>query len=327
MHGCGTPDDVPELGYSLSSEEHGPRELVEFARAAEEAGFSYALISDHFHPWVDAQGNSPFVWSVIGGIAGATERIRLGTGVTCPTIRIHPAIIAQAAATSAAMMPGRFFLGVGSGENLNEHVLGDRWPAPDERLEMLEEAVGVMRELWGGQLVTHRGRHYTVETARLYTRPEQPVPVYVSAFGPKALEVAARIGDGYIATMPEKEMVDRYRQLGGKGPAQGGLKVGYDTDTDRARRTFHRLWRNALVPGQLAQELPSPKHFAEASQLVTEEMIGESVPLGPDPQTHVRAIQAYVDAGYDEVYVNQVGQDQEAFFAFYEREVLPHFSS
>jgi G6PDH family F420-dependent oxidoreductase len=315
------------LGYFLSCEEHGPRELVHQATMAEQAGFTTAWVSDHYHPWLDEQGQSPFVWTVVGGVARATSRLRLWTAVTCPTVRIHPAIVAQAAATAQELMDGRFGLGVGSGENLNEHVLGDRWPAPDERLEMLEEAVEVMRELWGGRLVTHRGRHYTVETARLYTRPRQPVPVYVSAFGPKALEVAARIADGYISTMPEKEMVDRYRELGGKGPAQGGLKVCYDTDADRARRTFHRLWRNSLVPGQLAQELPSPAHFAQASQLVTEEMVGESVPLGPDPQVHIRAIQAYVDAGYDEVYVSQVGPDQEAFFRFYEREVLPHFAA
>jgi G6PDH family F420-dependent oxidoreductase len=315
------------LGYFLSSEEHGPRELVDQAARAEQAGFRTAWISDHFHPWLDEQGQSPFVWTVIGGIARATSDLRVWTAVTCPIIRIHPVIVAHAAATAQELTNGRFGLGVGTGENLNEHVLGDRWPSPDERLEMLEEAVEVMRELWGGHLVNHRGRHYAVDSARLYTKPERPIPVYVSAFGPKALEVAARIADGYVSTMPEREMIERYRELGGKGPTQGGLKVCYDTDLDRARKTFHRLWRNSLVPGQLAQELPSPKHFEEASQLVTEEMVGESVPLGPDPEVHVRAIQEYVDAGYDEVYVSQVGTDQEAFFSFYEREVLPHFTS
>src|SRR3982751_2837682 len=172
---------VPELGYTLSSEEHPPNDLVRNARAAEEAGFEFLSISDHFHPWTDNQGQSAFVWSVIGAVANATERIRLGTGVTCPTIRIHPAIIAQAAATSAAMMPGLFFLGVGSGDNLNEHILGDKWPAPDERLEMLEEAVEVIRLLWQGGYQTHRGRHYTVEQARLYTLPEQRPELCVAA--------------------------------------------------------------------------------------------------------------------------------------------------
>src|SRR3954452_3254717 len=196
---------MPELGYSLSSEEHGPSDLVRFAKAAEDAGFTYALISDHFHPWVDAQGNSPFVWTVIGGIADATERIRLGTGVTCPTIRTHPAIIAQAAATSAAMMPGRFFLGVGSGENLNEHITGQRWPEADVRQDMLEEAVAVMRLLWQGGNQSHHGTYFTVENARLYTLPPEPVPVMVGASGPKAAELAGRIGDGLISTAPSKE--------------------------------------------------------------------------------------------------------------------------
>src|SRR5687767_3809814 len=204
-----------ELGYALSSEEHGPRELVEHARAAEETGFTFALISDHFHPWVDKQGQSPFVWSVIGGIAEATEELRLGTGVTCPTIRIHPAIVAQAAATSAAMLPGRFFLGVGTGENLNEHVLGDRWPETEVRQEMLEEAVAVIRLLWQGGQQSHRGRYYTVENARLYTLPEQPTPIMVAAGGPKAAELAGRIGDGFIGTSAERELLATFDRAGG----------------------------------------------------------------------------------------------------------------
>ena len=173
--------DRPEIGYALSSEEHAPADLVRYARLAEERGFTYALISDHFHPWTDRQGQSPFVWSVIGAIAEATERLRLGTGVTCPTIRIHPAIIAQAAATAAALMPGRFFLGVGTGENLNEHILGDRWPEGRVRLEMLEEAIEVIRLLWQGGYQSHHGTHYTVEQARLYTLPDEPPPIMVAA--------------------------------------------------------------------------------------------------------------------------------------------------
>src|SRR5438046_5284285 len=175
-----------EIGYSLSSEEHAPRELVRNAVAAEEAGFTFALISDHFHPWTDRQGESPFVWSVIGGIARATDNLRLGTGVTCPTMRIHPAIIAHAAATAAAMMPGRFFLGVGTGENLNEHVLGAKWPMPDERLEMLEEAVCLMRQLWQGDYQTHRGKHYTVENLRIFDLPDKPAAVAVAPMQPQA---------------------------------------------------------------------------------------------------------------------------------------------
>src|SRR5256885_8013515 len=208
---------MPELGYSLSSEEHGPTDLVRFAKAAEDAGFTYALISDHHHPWVDSQGNSPFVWSVIGGIAQATERIRLGTGVTCPLIRIHPAIIAQAAATSEAMMPGRFFLGVGTGENLNEHILGAKWPAPDERLEMLEEAGEVVRLLLQGGHQTLRGRHYTVEQARIYTLPEQLPEIAVAAAQPRAAELAGRIGDGFVGVAPDEERIQKFEQDGGTG--------------------------------------------------------------------------------------------------------------
>ena len=189
-----------QIGYAISSEEHLPNDIVRHARMAEEAGFTYALISDHYHPWVDAQGHSPFVWSVIGGIATATDHLRLGTGVTCPTVRIHPAIIAQAAATSAAMMPGRFFLGVGSGEALNEHITGDRWPETDVRQEMLEEAIEIMRLLWQGGNQSYHGAFYTVENARLYTLPEEPVEVMIAASGPSSAELAGRLGDGLITT-------------------------------------------------------------------------------------------------------------------------------
>lgn len=181
-------------------------------------------LSDHYHPWSDRQGQASFVWSVVGGIA-ATTGLRLTTAVTCPTVRIHPAVIAQAAATASLMMPDRFQLGVGTGENLNEHILGTRWPPANARLEMLEEAVEVMRRLWEGGVVTHEGSHYRVENARIYSRPDQPPPVYVSGLGPKAVDLAARIGDGYISTAPDGEMVDCYRSGVGKGPAQAGMKV------------------------------------------------------------------------------------------------------
>src|SRR4051812_11236491 len=212
-----------ELGYAISSEEHEPSALVENARAAEEAGFSFALISDHFHPWIDKQGHSAFVWSVIGAIARETESLRLGTGVTCPLIRIHPAIVAQAAATSAALMPGRFFLGVGTGENLNEHILGDRWPFPDERLEMLEESIELMRELWKGEKTTFRGKHYTVEGARIYSLPDEPPPIAVAAAAPKAAELAGRLGDAFVTTAPEQELVEKFEQAGGEEKPKYGM--------------------------------------------------------------------------------------------------------
>src|SRR3954447_14126498 len=207
-----------ELGYAFSSEEHAPRDFVGHAAAAEAAGFRFGLISDHFHPWIDKQGHSPFVWSVIGAIANATESFRIGTGVTCPMIRIHPAIIAPAAATSACLMPGRFFLGVGTGENLNEHILGDKWPAPDERLGLLEEAVEVLRTLWSGGVQTHRGKHYTVENARVYDLPDDPIAVAVAASQPRAAELAGRIGDALVTVSDDSEIVEKYKDAGGSGP-------------------------------------------------------------------------------------------------------------
>ena len=192
---------MTEIGYALSSEEHTPGDLVKNARRAEEAGFTFALISDHFHPWIDHQGHSPFVWGVIGGISQATQKLRLGTGVTCPTVRIHPAILSQAAATAAAMMPGRFFFGVGSGENLNEHILGDHWPPADIRLDMLEEAIEIIRRLWQGDQVSYWGNYYVVENARIYTLPEELPPIMVAAVGANAIELAGRLGDGLISRL------------------------------------------------------------------------------------------------------------------------------
>jgi coenzyme F420-dependent glucose-6-phosphate dehydrogenase len=317
---------MPELGYALSSEEHPPADLVAFARRAEEVGFPFALISDHYHPWVDRQGHSAFVWGVIGGIAQATDRIRLGTGVTCPTVRAHPALIAHAAATAATMMPGRFFLGVGSGENLNEHIVGDRWPPADVRLEMLEEAVSVIRLLWEGGVKDHHGRHYTVENARVYDLPDEPTPVMVAASGPRALGMAARIGDGLVSLSPKGEQLDAFDDAGGRGkPRFGQVTVCWAADEAEARRTALEWWPNAGIKGELSQELPSPAHFEQAAGMVYEDDLAEMVVCGPDPEAHAQQIQTYLDAGYDHVYVHQVGPDQEGFFRFYEKEVLPRF--
>jgi coenzyme F420-dependent glucose-6-phosphate dehydrogenase len=314
---------MPSFGYALSSEEHSPTALVEHARAAEEKGFEFALISDHFHPWTDAQGHSPFVWSVIGGIAQATEHIRLGTGVTCPTIRIHPAIIAHAAATSAAMMPGRFFLGVGTGENLNEHILGDHWPAPDERLEMLEEAIEVMRLLWQGDYQTHRGKHYTVENARLYTLPEEPVEIAVAAAKPRAAELAGRVGDAFINTAPEAEPVQAFEGSGGKGKAKyGQITVCWAASKDEAKKTVHEIWPNAGLGGDLSYELPLPRHFEQASENVTPEDLAEKLPLGPDPGPYLEQIDEFEQAGFDHIYFHQIGPDQRGFMDFARRELL-----
>jgi coenzyme F420-dependent glucose-6-phosphate dehydrogenase len=313
-----------EVGYALSSEEHSPNDLVRYARRAEEAGFTFALISDHYHPWIDRQGQSSFVWNVIGGIAQATERLRLGTGVTCPTIRIHPAIVAQAAATSAVMMPRRFFLGVGSGENLNEHILGGYWPSAEVRLEMLEEAVEVIRLLWQGGSQSHRGRYFTVENARVYTLPDELPPLVVAASGQRAAELAGRIGDGLISTSPDSELPSSFRQAGGAGkPLYGQLHVCWSKDEEEARRTALEWWPNTAIKGELGQELPLPRHFEQAAGMLTEDDVAQRVVCGPDSRRHIEEINKFAQSGYDHVYVHQAGPDQEGFFRFYERDVLP----
>jgi G6PDH family F420-dependent oxidoreductase len=312
---------VTTFGYFLSSEEHSPASLVEQAVRAEQTGFESLWVSDHYHPWNDAQGQAPFVWSVLGAIATRTERVRCYTAVTAPTVRIHPAVIAQAAATTQVMFDGRFGLGVGTGEALNEHILGDAWPTVDVRLEMLEEAVDVMRRLWTGDVVRHDGKHYTVDTARIYTLPSQGVPVLVSGFGEKATELAAKIGDGYMTTSPDDELVSLYRKNGGKGPTQAGVKVCWAADPAQARKTVHRLWANSALPGEAAQVLPNPAHFEQLSELVTEEMVTKDMACGPDVADFVTSVKAYVDAGIDEVYLSQIGPDQEGFFRFWEREL------
>jgi G6PDH family F420-dependent oxidoreductase len=316
---------VAELGYALSSEEHGPPRLVANAAKAEAAGFDFLMVSDHFHPWTDKQGNSPFVWSVIGGIAQSTERIWLGTGVTCPTIRIHPAIIAQAAATSAALMPGRFRLGVGTGENLNEHILGDHWPETDVRREMLEEAIEVMRLLWQGGMQSWRGRHYTVEQARIYSLPDEPPEVFVAASGQKSIELAGKVGDGYIGLAPEAEQIEKFKKAGGDGkPTVGQIEVCWAESEDRAVDVVHEWWPQTALGGELTYELKLPAHFEQACEQVTKEDIADSpLPLGPDPEKHVKGIKQFLDAGYTHVYVHQLGPDQDGFFSFYENEVLP----
>jgi G6PDH family F420-dependent oxidoreductase len=314
---------MPIIGVFLASEEHSAPRLVDVAAKAEQAGFAAAWVSDHFHPWNHEQGESPFVWAALGGIAVQTSALRVHTAVTCPTVRIHPAIVAQAAATVATMMPGRFGLGVGTGEALNEHILGDRWPTADLRLEMLEEAVHVIRRLWQGGQQEHHGRHYTVENAELFSLPDEPPPIHVSGFGPKAIGVAARIGDGFMNVEPDPGPLRRYRDAGGTGTAHGGCKVCWAESEEEALRTVHRLWPNEGLPGELAQVIPTVEHFEQAAQLVTPEMLAGSIPCGPDPARHVEHIRAYLDAGYDEIYVGQIGPDQEGFLRFYEREVLP----
>jgi coenzyme F420-dependent glucose-6-phosphate dehydrogenase len=305
---------VPELGFALSSEDFPPNELVQQAALAERSGFAFCTISDHYHPWIDKQGHASFVWSTLGAIAHATTTIRVWTGVTCPMIRIHPAIVAQAAATVATMMPGRFALGVGSGENLNEHVLGDRWPLPDERLEMLGQ---------GGEQ-THRGKHYTVDHARVYDLPGEPVEVYVAASQSNAAELAGRIGDGFISTAPDEKIVDAFEAAGGKGkPKLGMIHVAYDEDAQAGLKRAHELWPNTALKGPLGQELATPSDFEAAAEMIEPGDLAETTPHGPDPGPYLELIGRYEDAGFTHVFIHQIGSNQDEFAKFAARELLP----
>jgi coenzyme F420-dependent glucose-6-phosphate dehydrogenase len=310
---------MPEIGFALSSEDHPPNDLVRQAALAEQAGFTFCLISDHYHPWISKQGHAPFVWSTLGGIAEATSTIRVGTGVTCPLIRIHPAIVAQAAATVGCMMPGRFFLGVGTGENLNEHVLGARWPAPDERLEMLEEAVEAMRLLWQGGEQTHRGKHYTVDRTQIFDIPDGGVDVYVAAAQPNAAELAGRIGDGLISTSPDEEVVQKFGQ---DKPKLGMMHCAYDTDAQAGLKRAHELWPNNALQGSLSQELPTPSDFEGAAPMVSKDDIAESIPHGPDPAKYLEQISDFEQAGFTHVYIHQIGDNQEEFCEWAKQNLL-----
>ena len=311
------------LGYKLSSEERTAAQLVDDARRAEDAGFEFAMISDHFHPWLDVQGQSPFVWAVLGGIACATERMRVGTGVTCPTVRTHPAIVAQAAATVATMMPGRFFLGVGTGEHLNEHILGDRWPNASTRRRMLEEAIHVMRDLWTGEMVSHDGEFFEVDTARLYSLPDEPPPVYVAASGPAAASVAGGLGDGLISVAPDEEVVSAFREAGGAGkPTYAEISVAFDRTEEAGLERAAAAWPLPGIPGELSQELPLPRHFEQAAGQVEPSDLRGTIPAGPDPAPYLEAVDRYAKAGFEHIALHQIGQDQAGFVEFARAELL-----
>lgn len=315
---------MTRYGLTLSSEEHAPGHLVEMAVAAEEAGFDFVSISDHFHPWIGEQGHSPFVWSVLGAIAHATEEIEVGVGVSCPIIRIHPAITAQAVATTSLLFGDRFTWGVGTGENLNEHIHGDRWPPAEVRLEMLEEAIEVMRRLWEGDSVTHRGRHYTVEDARIFDVPDPTPPVLVSAFASGSARLAARAGDGLWTTGVKTDVIDEYREAGGDGPVWTQLTLCWDDDRDSALDRAHRLWPNTALPGQLAQDLRTVEHMEQATELVTPEDIEDSsIPLGPDPDPILQSIADAREAGIEFIYLHQIGDPLDGFIEVWERELRP----
>lgn len=314
-----------KFGYALSSEEHSPNNLVKHARMAEELGFEFLSLSDHYHPWIDQQGHSPFVWNVIGAISAVTQRIQLMTGVTCPIMRIHPAIIAQAAATSAAMMPGRFILGLGTGEALNEHILGDHWPMISVRQEMLAESIDIMRLLWKGDEVSYWGEYFTVENAHIYTLPDEPPPIYIAASGPESAELAGEISDGFISTKNDPKLIEAFDGSGGKGkPHYGKVTFCWAKDKQEALDTLYQWWPTAAVPGLLHADLPTPAHFEEAVKMIKKDDLS-TMTLGPEPEPYIEQIQKMIDTGFDHIYLHQIGPDQQGFFEFYQRELMPHF--
>jgi coenzyme F420-dependent glucose-6-phosphate dehydrogenase len=306
---------MPEVGYALSSEELPPNQLVQCARRAEEAGFTFALISDHFHCWIDRQGHSPFVWSVIGALGEATK-LGVGTAVTCPLIRMHPAVVAHAAATAQDMLEGRFFLGVGTGENLNEHVLGDRWPRADERLEMLEEAIELIRKLLGGDYETYRGDHYTVEQLKLYDAPADAPKLVVAAAGEGAAELAGRLGDGTMNTTPDAEIVKKFKESGGSGPIYGKVTGCFAPDEETAKKIALERQPNTAMGGALSTELALPRDFEAVAELVREEDLESSLVLGNDPTMWREKIDEFEKAGFTHVTLHDVSTNQDEFIDF-----------
>lgn len=317
-----------EVGFALSAELYGPRALVDQAVRAEDAGFGFALVSDHYHPWLPQQGQSPFAWSVLGAIGQATERLKVGTGVTCPLMRYHPALVAQWAATMASLIPGRFWLGLGAGENLNEHVFGDAWPPPHLRHDMLREAIEVIRALWQGNEVNHYGASYTVDEARLYTLPEKLPPILVAASGPEAASLAGEAGDGLVSTAPQRELVQQFEAAGGRGkPRLGQATVCWAPDEATARKQALQRWANTAVPSQASWEIKTTDLFAALTGNVTEDQVAGEILCTPDPERHLARMREFAEAGFDHVMIHNVGEDEEGFFRFYEREVLPRARS
>ena len=315
-----------DLGYWLSSEEHEPGELVELACRAEAAGFSSAMISDHIQPWTDTQGSAPFVWSVLGAIAARTDRIHLATGVTAAIRRMHPVVVAHAAATVAVLLEGRFALGLGTGERLNEQVVGRRWPRPGDRRRMLEEGLAIIKPLLAGEELNFEGRWFRAEHARLYSLPAVPPPIWVAVAGYRSAMVAGAQADGMIALAAQAALVEAFEGAGGEHkPKVAQIHVCWAEDETSARQVAKRWWPHDALPGTLSTELARPKDFQRAAALVSEDHIAATVVCGPDVDRHLEAISRYAGAGFDRVYVHQVGPDQAGFFDFYTTEVLPRF--
>jgi G6PDH family F420-dependent oxidoreductase len=312
-----------KLGYKLMSEEHGPADLVRNAARAEEAGFDFAAISDHFSPWLEEQGHAPLAWSILGAIANATSRIGLMTAVTCPIMRYHPAIIAQGAATLGVLSGDRFTLGLGAGERLNEHVIGEGWPGRGERHERLSEAIDIIQGLLAGELTNYRGAYFDLDHAHLYDRPETKPAVVIAAGGPEAARLAGRKGDGLIATEARPDLIEEFEAAGGAGPRYAEVAICYAEHEDAAQQIAHHYFRWTVTGWPVLAELPDTEGFAAATEHVTPETVAKMVTCGPSAERHLEAIERYLQAGYDHIILTQIGPDQAAFFDFFERELAP----
>ncbi|MFL5840600.1 MAG: TIGR03557 family F420-dependent LLM class oxidoreductase [Thermoleophilaceae bacterium] len=317
---------MTEFGYTMMCEQSRPDQLVRDIQQAEDAGFDFSVISDHYQPWLEEQGHSGYAWSILGAAAQATERIPLMTYVTCPTIRYHPAVVAQKAATMQILSDGRFRLGLGAGENLNEHVVGKGWPAVGVRHEMLAEAIDVIGALFDGEgSVNYRGRYFDVESAVLWDRPDARTPIGVAVSGQRSCTMAGRKADLIIATEPKRELVEMFESAGGTGKAKvGQIAVAYDANRDAAVQRAHEQFRWFGLGWKVNTDLPGPSSFAAATQFVTPQQVSDQLPCGPDVEEHVQKIKPFVDAGFTEIALVQIGADQqESFTGWAERELLP----
>lgn len=313
-----------QLGVKLMSEIRSPRELVDHARLADQLGYGFVGISDHYLPWTSDQGHSPFAWSVLGAVAEATDRVDLVTMVTCPTMRYHPALVAQMAATTAVLSGGRLKLGLGAGEELNEHVYGDRWPAPDERHAMLVEAIEVLRLLWSGERVVHRGEFYDVDRARVYDLPDEEVPILVAVSGEDSVALAAEVADGLVGTDADPSLVSGFRDRGGDPAATyTELPCGWAPTDGEGAELLRSRFRFGTLGWPVLSEVPDERNFESLTEDVTAEDMADDLPVGPDPEVYAEAIRAYADAGYEHLAVIPVSDDVEAFLRFVRDEVEP----
>jgi G6PDH family F420-dependent oxidoreductase len=310
-------------------EQAPPDQLIRDVQSAERAGFDFSVISDHYQPWLSSQGHSGYAWSILGAAAQATERIPLMTFVTCPIMRYHPAVVAQKAATMQILAGGRFRLGLGAGENLNEHVVGERWPMAGVRHEMLSEAVDVISALFDGGNVTYRGEYFDVEQAKLWDLPETRVPIGVAVSGQESCRLAGEKADVMIATEPKAELGEMFDAAGGSGkPRVGQIALAYDTDRDAAIKRAHEQFRWFGLGWKVNADLPGPPGFESATEFVTPEQVAEQLPCGPDVDEHVTKIKPFIDAGFDEIALVQIGAEhQDEFMGWAERELLPALRS